>query len=38
VTVASRPRRSQSAAVLPQDFYDRPTELVARDLLGAILE
>ena len=24
--------------MLPQDFYDRPTELVARDLLGAILE
>jgi DNA-3-methyladenine glycosylase len=38
VTVALRPRRSQHAAVLPQEFYDRPTELVARDLLGAILE
>jgi DNA-3-methyladenine glycosylase len=25
-------------AVLPQEFYNRPTELVARDLLGAILE
>jgi DNA-3-methyladenine glycosylase len=24
--------------VLPADFYDRPTELVARDLLGMILE
>ena len=24
--------------MLPPEFYDRPTELVARDLLGAILE
>jgi DNA-3-methyladenine glycosylase len=24
--------------VLPPEFYDRPTELVARDLLGAVLE
>jgi DNA-3-methyladenine glycosylase len=33
-----RTRQSSEAAALPLDFYDRPTELVARDLLGAILE
>ena len=38
MTVAERSRHAQRAAVLPQSFYDRPTELVARDLLGAILE
>jgi len=31
-------RRSRLAPPLPQSFYDRRTELVARDLLGAILE
>ena len=31
-------RRSRLAPPLPQSFYDRETELVARDLLGAILE
>ena len=37
-------RRAESAAFsswrrpLPASFYDRPTELVARDLLGAVLE
>ena len=36
--VASSPRRKLHAATLPPEFYDRPTELVARDMLGAILE
>ena len=31
-------RRSRVGAPLPVRFYDRPTELVARDLLGAVLE
>lgn len=31
-------RRSRLAPALPRDFYDRDTELVARDLLGAVLE
>jgi DNA-3-methyladenine glycosylase len=31
-------RRSRLAPPLPQSFYDRSTELVARGLLGAILE
>jgi DNA-3-methyladenine glycosylase len=35
---ASREPRRHDAAPLPPEFYDRPTELVARDLLGAILE
>lgn len=30
--------RSARSAVLPSAFYDRPTELVARELLGMILE
>ena len=34
---APRARRSHSGP-LPPDFYDRATELVARELLGAILE
>ena len=34
----SRSRRPAGAPALPRDFYDRPTELVARDLLGAVLE
>lgn len=33
-----RARRSRLAPPLPQDFYDRDTEHVARDLLGAVLE
>ncbi len=36
---AARPaRRRAPADVLPADFYSRDTELVARDMLGAILE
>ena len=31
-------RRSRRARVLSRDFFDRETELVARDLLGAVLE
>ena len=31
-------RRSRLGAPVPASFYDRPTELVARDLLGAVLE
>jgi DNA-3-methyladenine glycosylase len=35
---APRARRSRLAPVLPSEFYNRPTEQVARDLLGAVLE
>jgi DNA-3-methyladenine glycosylase len=36
---AARPaRRSSFGAPLPPSFYDRPTELVARDLLGRVLQ
>ena len=31
-------RRSRLGAPLPLAFYDRPTELVSRELLGAVLE
>jgi DNA-3-methyladenine glycosylase len=31
-------RRSRVGAPFPTRFYDRPTELVARELLGAVLE
>ena len=32
------PRRARRSRVLPRAFYDRDTAVVARDLLGAILE
>ena len=35
---AQTARRSRVAEALPPPFYDRPTEIVARELLGAILE
>jgi len=35
---APRARRSRITPPLPREFYDRDTEHVARDLLGAILE
>jgi DNA-3-methyladenine glycosylase len=38
VTAASRPARRSVGRPLPPVFYDRATELVARELLGAILE
>lgn len=38
ITGRSQSRGGSRAPELPRDFYDRPTELVARDLLGAILE
>ena len=34
---APRARRSRFGAPLPTSFFDRPTERVARDLLGAVL-
>lgn len=35
---APKARRSRLAPPLDRTFYDRPTELVARELLGAVLE
>ena len=35
---APKARRSRLGPPLPPHFYDRPTEMVARDLLGAVLE
>jgi DNA-3-methyladenine glycosylase len=35
---APRARRSRLGAPLPNTFYDRPTEIVSRELLGAVLE
>ncbi|HEY8793367.1 MAG TPA: DNA-3-methyladenine glycosylase [Gemmatimonadaceae bacterium] len=35
--VAAIARRSRASAALPAKFYDRDTEQVARDLLGAVL-
>ena len=38
VALATRARRPVKAAVLGKEFYARDTELVARDLLGCVLE
>jgi DNA-3-methyladenine glycosylase len=35
---APKARRSGLGSFLPASFYDRPTELVSRELLGAVLE
>jgi DNA-3-methyladenine glycosylase len=35
---APRARRSRLGPPLPEEFYDRPTEIVSRELLGATLE
>lgn len=35
---APRARRSRLGAPLRESFYDRPTEVVSRELLGAVLE
>src|SRR5689334_14328997 len=35
--VAAASRRTRAGAALPATFYDRDTEQVARDLLGAVL-
>ncbi|HJQ20821.1 MAG TPA: DNA-3-methyladenine glycosylase [Gemmatimonadaceae bacterium] len=37
-SAARSARRSSRAAVLPSEFYGRDTEIVARELLGCILE
>ena len=37
-SAAPRARRSRLSPPLPPSFYERPTESVARDLLGAVLE
>jgi DNA-3-methyladenine glycosylase len=34
----ARSSRKREVSAVPREFYDRPTELVARDLLGAVLE
>lgn len=38
VAAARRPRRPEGAVALPSTFYDREADVVARDLLGAIIE
>lgn len=38
MTDAAASRRSSSVAPLPKSFFARDTEIVARDLLGAVLE
>jgi DNA-3-methyladenine glycosylase len=37
-SAAPRARRFRAGDPLPQEFYERETELVARELLGAVLE
>lgn len=37
-SAARHARRSRAGAVFPREFYARDTELVARDLLGCVLE
>jgi DNA-3-methyladenine glycosylase len=37
-TAAPQARRLRFGPALPPAFYDRPTELVARELLGAVLQ
>jgi 3-methyladenine DNA glycosylase Mpg len=32
------PRLGKAGSILPASFYNRETELVARDLLGAVLQ
>jgi DNA-3-methyladenine glycosylase len=38
VTGLARRQRTATGGPIPVSFYDRPTEMVARELLGAVLE